>query len=121
MTKNQVKLLRLLKKHGTMTAPQICKKLNIKKSNIYATDYSELIQYINFPGEDPDFDSYFNIKHYAGDEATSCKSEFSLTVDGEKILNNRRKNLFNSFIAITSLIVSTIALIFAILQYYSQL
>lgn len=111
MTKNQVKFLKLLKKHGTMTAPQICEKLNIKKSNIYATDYSELLQYIDYPNDEHEFDSFFTIKHYNGDEATSCKSEFSLTTHGKELFKHKPCNKMNVFIIATTLIGLIIALL----------
>lgn len=82
MNKRQLSFLKLLKKHGTMTAPQICQKLDIKKST-FSTDYAELLQYINYPDSEHKFDSFFTIKHYTGDAATSCKSEFSLTTRGD--------------------------------------
>lgn len=111
MTKNQLKFLKLLKKHGTLTAPQICKKLKIKKHSIYSTEYSELLQYINYPDNEHNFDSLFNIKHYIGDEETSCKSEFSLTQNGEETLNFRRPNKMNIFIITTTILALIISLI----------
>ena len=111
MTKNQLKFLKLLKKHGTMTAPQICKKLKIEKFSINSTDYSELIQYINYPDNEHNFDSLFNINHYKGDEETSCKSEFSLTPSGEEYLKSIHPSKMNIFVVITTVLALIIALV----------
>lgn len=110
MAKRQLNFLKLLKKHGIMTAPQICQKLDIKKSN-FSTDYAELLLYINYPDSEHEFDSFFTIKHYAGDEATSCKSEFSLTTRGEELFKHKPYNKMNIFIIITTLIALIIALL----------
>lgn len=77
---------------------------------IYSTDYSELLEYIQ-SGWNEEFDSLINIKHYDGDEATSCKSKFSLTSNGIEYLNNHRIPKMHVFTIITT----TLALIIAFL------
>lgn len=111
MTKHQLKFLKLLKKYKTLTAPEICKKLHIKKDNIYSTDYSRLLDYIKYPGWNDEFDPFINVEHYTGDEATSCKSEFSLTDNGIKYLNNHRVPKMHIFTIVTTILMIVIALL----------
>lgn len=100
MTKERIQFLKLLKRHGTLTAPEICKSLKIEKPYDFSTDYSALSDYIQWP-EEGNFNACFTVKHFDNDEETSEKSEFTITPVGLKVLKEETgikqwfKNLFN--------------------------
>ena len=113
LDKKRIKFLKLLKKHKVLTAPEICKKLRIKKTSLYSTDYGKLGEYIQWPGWDEEFDSYFNVKHYEDDKETSSRSEFSLRKEGEDYLKSitpNRMNIFTVIIGILGLIIAIVSL-----------
>ena len=100
MTKERICFLKLLKKYGTLTAPEICKKLKIEKPYPYSTDYSELSKYIQWPSEEGIFNDCFTVEHFNGDEKTSEKSKFTITPVGLEVLKkeaNIKKKLKSIF------------------------
>lgn len=117
MTKNQIKFLKILKKYGMLTPPEVCKKLEIKKSTDYSTDYSELVTYIQWPGYDDEFDTFINVKLYDDDMETSKKSEFSLTNEGTKYLKSLAPSKMNVFTIITVVIGLILAFIAVLPQF----
>lgn len=116
MIKKRIKFLKLLRKYRTLSPPEICKKMHIKKHTDYETDYSSLIEYIKHPGYDEEFDSMFDVVHFQYDAETSSKSEFKINNVGLEFLKNQRISKMTVFTIITGILSLILALIGVILS-----
>lgn len=119
MTKPQIKFLKLLN-NNSMTAIELCQKLNIQPYehddiSDYYNALNDSIGYLT-SDEEQEIDKCFTIS-FDNTNTALGDEVYKITDAGKKFLKHYSNELFNRTISIAGLIISFLALVFAIMSF----